>query len=84
MTNDNNKEKIIGDRNRIFDIANEEQYDTIIKICKALSVKERLDIIKLLRTKSMSVVEIANKLSIAVSSAAFHIKALEDAELILT
>lgn len=84
MVNDDNKEKIIGDRNRILDIANEEQYDTIIKICKALSVKERLDIIKLLRTKSMSVVEIANKLSIAVSSVAFHIKALEDADLILT
>ena len=84
MRNNSNKEKIIGDRKKLLDITNEEQYDSIISICKALSVKERLDIIRLLRTKSMSVVEIANKLSIAVSSVAFHIKVLEDADIILT
>lgn len=79
-----NKDKIIGDRHKFFDIANEKQYDSIIRICKALSTKERLDIVRLLRTESMSIVEIANKLNIAVSSTAFHVKCLEDADIIIT
>ena len=49
---------------------------------KALSSPVRLDILKLLYTESLSIVEISDKLSIAPSSAALHVKMLETAGLI--
>ena len=49
---------------------------------KALSSQVRLDILKLLYTESLSIVEISEKLCIAPSSAALHVKMLETAELI--
>lgn len=47
-----------------------------------MSSQVRLDILKLLYTESLSIVEISEKLSIAPSSAALHVKMLETAELI--
>ena len=41
---------------------------------KALSSQVRLDILKLLYTESLSIVEISEKLCIAPSSAALHVK----------
>lgn len=49
---------------------------------KALSSPVRLEVLKLLYTESLSIVEISDKLSIAPSSAALHVKMLETAGLI--
>lgn len=54
----------------------------ICNIGKALSSPVRLDILRLLYTESLSIVEISEKLRIASSSAALHVKMLETAGLI--
>ena len=54
----------------------------ICNIGKALSSPVRLDILKLLYLESLSIVEISEKLCIAPSSAALHVKMLEAAGLI--
>ena len=56
----------------------------ICNIGKALSSPVRLDILRLLYTESLSIVEISEKLCIAPSSAALHVKMLETAGLINT
>jgi predicted transcriptional regulator len=53
-------------------------------IGKALSSEVRLDILKLLIEKASNVSEIANIFNIPLSSAALHIKVLEEAKLITT
>ena len=62
-----------------IDVGHEEK---LCAICKALSVPARVDILKLVENKGMSVGEIAEKLDIPQSSATFHIKILENADLI--
>lgn len=62
-----------------LDLSNGQE---LCNIGKALSSQVRLDILKLLYTESLSIVEISEKLSIAPSSAALHVKILESAELI--
>ncbi len=54
----------------------------ICNIGKALSSPVRLEILKLLYVESLSIVEISEKLCIAPSSAALHVKILETAGLI--
>lgn len=78
------REKIIGDRHRVFSISNDAQIPEIAKVCKALSSEERLKILTLISVNSMSIVEIAGKLNMPVSSTAFHIKCLEEAAIIVT
>lgn len=73
-----------GERNITLDIGNREAYPYFEKLGKALSSSVRVEILDLLRVKSMSVVEIANKLNIPVSSTAFHINCLEQAGLVIT
>lgn len=51
---------------------------------KALSSEVRLDILKLLEKEQLNVNEIADKLSIPSSSAAMHVKVLEECALIAT
>ena len=51
---------------------------------KALSSEVRLDMLRLLQKDSLNVNELAQKLSIPSSSAAMHVKALEEAGLIVT
>ena len=60
-------------------IYDEEKID---KVLEALSSKIRREILRLIDQSSYNVVEVAQKLSIPVSTAAFHIKSLQDAELI--
>lgn len=76
--------KIIGDRDIILNISNPQQHAHIVSIGKALSAPVRLQIMNLLKSTPMSIQEIANALSIPVSSTAAHIKYLEDAKLIIT
>ncbi|PPA69210.1 ArsR family transcriptional regulator [Jeotgalibacillus proteolyticus] len=53
-------------------------------MARALSSKVRLDIINLLNTKNVNIHELAESLKIPVSTAASHIKVLEESGLILT
>lgn len=63
----------------MLDLSKEEE---ICNIGKALSSPVRLEILKLLFDSSLSIVEISERLNIAQSSAALHVKMLETAGLI--
>jgi len=54
------------------------------KIAHALSSDIRLQMIQLIKNKPLNVSELAKKLSIPISSAALHIKVLEEAQLVIT
>ncbi len=77
-------DKIIGPRHQIFDTSSEDQIKSIASICKAISSVERINILKLISLASLSIVEISQKLNLAVSSTAFHVKKLEEAGVIVT
>lgn len=62
-----------------IDVGNKEK---LCSICKALSVPARIDILKLIENKGMSISEISEELNIPQSSVTFHIKVLEQADLI--
>lgn len=64
-----------------LNFSNEEE---LIKVCHALSTNVRVDILKLIIDKNLSVVEIANLLNIPVSTAASNISILEKSGLIVT
>lgn len=63
---------------------NLDNIKNLAAIGKALSVEDRIEIIKLLCTYDLNVNEIAEKLSIPASTAATHVKVLEEAGLIKT
>lgn len=56
--------------------------EKLCDICKALSVPARIDILKLIENKGMSISEISESLNIPQSSVTFHIKILEKADMI--
>lgn len=56
----------------------------LIKICHALSTQLRIDILKLLRTETLSVIDISKKLNISFSTISSNISILENAGLIFT
>ena len=78
----NEKEKI--DRHIVLDIDSEENYKLFERLGKALSSRVRIRMLALLKHKSMNIVELAQELTIPVSSAAFHVNMLEEANLINT
>ncbi len=59
-----------------------DDMDEVCNVGKALSTPVRLDILKLLYEESLNIGEISEKLGIAASSAALHVKILEKAGLI--
>ena len=59
-----------------------ENVDTLCDVGKALSSPVRVEILKLLYSDNMIIGEIAKALDIPQSSAAFHLKLLEKADLI--
>lgn len=61
------------------DVGNKEK---LCSICKALSVPARIDILKLIENKGMSISEISERLNIPQSSVTFHIKILEQADMV--
>lgn len=61
---------------------NTKDVDLLSRVGKALSSPVRIEIINLLNRYSLNVAEIAEKLDIPVSSAAVHIRVLEEAELV--
>ena len=76
--------KIIGERDIQLHLSNPAHHDQIVRIGKALSSPIRLNILNLLKNTPLSLQEIADILSIPVSSTALHIKILEEAKLIVT
>ena len=76
--------RIIGERNICLHLSNPSHRERIIKIGKALSSATRLDILDMLKNTPRSLQEIASILNIPLSSAALHIKTLEEAKLIVT
>lgn len=76
------KEKI--DRHIRLDIDRKEDYKRFESLGKALSSNVRLQILAALKHRSMNIVELAQELNIPVSSAAFHVNLLEEADLINT
>ena len=67
-----------------LDFSNSENLYQINNICRALSVPERLEIIRLLMNKSITMTEIAKKLNLPLSSTVNHVKILEEAEIVFT
>ena len=59
-----------------------ENVETLCDVGKALSSPVRVEILKLLYSDNMIIGEIAKALDIPQSSAAFHLKLLEKADLI--
>jgi predicted transcriptional regulator len=76
--------KIIGERNIELNLSNPDHQERIAQIGKALSSPVRLQILNLLKTVPLSLQEIAEILSLPLSSTAAHIKCLEDARLVVT
>jgi len=72
------------ERHIILDAEDESCYNEFQKIGKAFSSTVRIKILKILKYKSMNIVEISETLGIPISSTAFHIRCLEDAGLIVT
>ncbi len=76
--------RIIGERNIRLHLSNPSHRDSIVKIGKALSSPIRLEILSILRNNVRSLQEIASMLDIPLSSAALHIKTLEQAQMVVT
>lgn len=76
--------KVVSEKNLEFNLATPGHKDSITAIGKALSSPVRIDILNLIKTKPLSLQEIAKVLNLPLSSTAMHIKCLEDAHLIIT
>ncbi len=63
---------------------NIEETERIMTIAKALSSEDRLQILKLLDREILNISEIASRLQIPMSSAAMHVRVLEEAGLVIT
>ncbi|MDR9856384.1 helix-turn-helix domain-containing protein [Paenibacillus sp. VCA1] len=58
--------------------------ERLVSVTHALSTRSRIDILQLLHTKKLNVIEIAEALDLPVSTVANHVKVLEAAKLIHT
>ena len=67
-----------------IDIDNPSDQQTLVTISRALSNLDRIKILNLLNDGPLSIMEIANKLNLPVSTTANHIQILDDARLIMT
>lgn len=76
--------RIIGERNIHLLLSNPSHHERITRIGKALSSPVRLQILNMLKTTPKSLQEIAVLVNIPLSSAALHIKKLEEAKLVVT
>lgn len=69
-------------KNFTVNVDNDDDHELIVKLCYALSVRERVSIMKALLNSSQSLSELSKKLNIPLSSMARHIDALIDGGLI--
>lgn len=66
----------------LFELENDDDMMEIADVCRALSSPIRLEILKMLNNRNYIMSEIADELNLQPSSAAFHLKILENAKLI--
>lgn len=66
-----------------FNLGKQTEHENIAKIARALSVEERLNILRYMLNKSVSISEISKNLDIPISSVSRHIDILEEAGLIV-
>lgn len=66
----------------VYSITNPENDEEITKLGRALSSKDRLQILRVLQKKPMNLLEISKTLNLPISSVSFHINALEAAKII--
>lgn len=69
-------------KNFTVKIDNEEEHDLIVKLGRALAVRERVMILKNVLSASKSLSAIAQELNLPVSSVARHIDVLAEAGLV--
>lgn len=74
---------ISSEKHLSFNLDKQAEHENIAKIARALSVEERLNILKYMLNKSVSISEISKNLDIPISSVSRHIDILEDAGLIV-
>ena len=67
---------------KVYDVENENDLDKILLFGRAINSPTRIEIIKMLNKKQMTLTDIANALNIPISSASVHTQILLDAELI--
>mgnify|MGYP004661333707 CR=1 FL=1 len=77
-----NKRQVTTEVPWLLEIDNPEHLHEVLLISRALSSPIRIEILKLLNKRNYIMSEIADELNLQPSSAAFHLKALEDAGLI--
>lgn len=65
-----------------YTISNPTDEPALCRLGRALSVPERIRILRILQNKPCSVNEVATALDLPISSVSFHIKVLEEAKLI--
>lgn len=73
---------IKSNKNPIYKISNLEHIDELASIFRALSVKERIHILKLIQNKPMTIKELAQHLNLPISSVTQHTNVLNEAHLI--
>lgn len=69
-------------KSKSANIFDDTEYQNALHFAEALSSSKRLDILKLLSTRQMTITEISKELSIPTSTVIFHLKILEKATLI--
>lgn len=77
-------ERVIPDDLEFLSIESEEDKQAIVSIGRALSVPLRIDILRLLNRKPMTISRIADELGQPLSSCVYHLRALEEARLVKT
>ncbi|WP_308737519.1 ArsR family transcriptional regulator [Paenibacillus sp. AR247] len=63
---------------------NVNEPDQLVQVAHALSTRARVDMLKLLYTRSMNIIEISEALKLPVSTVANNVKILEAAKLLTT
>lgn len=72
----------IPEKNLLLNVAKETDHKRLCKVCHALSVEARVQIMKLLLCQNKSLSDIASELDMPISSVARHIAILLDAQMI--
>lgn len=72
----------VGDQTRMLDIENVAQTNEIALLGRALNAPVRIEILRMLNKHPLILSEIAEKLDLPLSSAAFHMRVLEEAGLV--
>ncbi len=73
---------ITSNKNPIYKLSDSTHTDELVAIFRALSVKERLQILQLIQNKPMTIKELSNHLNLPISSVTQHTNVLKDANLI--